>query len=539
MTSTTSARAEAPVAAPDELPGSSQMLLDAVMALSADLDLHGVLERIVESATALTGARYGALGVLGPDESLSEFLTTGIPGRVRDLVGDLPHGRGILGLLITEPRPLRLTDLTQHPASYGFPAHHPPMTSFLGVPVHIRGTVFGNLYLTEKEGGGDFTDTDERLVVALANAAGLVIENARAYGLSERRRQWLEAAAGLTDALQPPVEWDLALHQITTTARRVGRSWATAVVSPGADGGVRALACEPRDVERALVLVDDAVRLVGADRLVDAVDVSLGTMTASVVPLRVRLAGGGTLVSVFDTDEERLRDVDDRELLISFADHAALALDRALAVGDRELLAVISDRERIARDLHDTVIQRLFAVGMQLQAVSLTGGAELGERLRASVKDVDDTIRDIRATIFELQTQGSQTLRGDLQALAREYVEPLGFSPAMRTSGPLDTVVPDVLREQLLPVVREALSNVARHAHATRAEVEVVVDDDLLHVTVIDDGVGLGHDVRRSGLRNARERARLLGGDLELSPAEPHGLVLRWYAPLEPGAAQD
>ena len=413
------------------------------------------------------------------------------------------------------------------------------MTSFLGVPVHIRGTVFGNLYLTEKEGGGDFTDTDEQLVVALANAAGLVIENARAYGLSERRRQWLEAAAGLTDALQPPVEWDLALQQISSTARRVGQAWATAAVSPGADGEVRALACEPRDVGRALALVDDAVRTLGGDPLVDAVDVPLGTMIATVVPLRVRLAEAGTLVSVFEVDEERLRDVDDRELLISFADHAALALDRALAVGDRELLAVLSDRERIARDLHDTVIQRLFAVGMQLQALSLTGGPDLGDRLRASVHDVDETIRDIRATIFELQTQGGETLRGDLQALAREYVATLGFPPTMRTSGPLDTVVSDMLREQLLPVVREALSNVARHADATRVEVEVVVDPDSLSLTVLDDGIGLGPDVRESGLRNARDRARLLGGDLELSSAHPHGLVLRWHVPLEPGAAQD
>jgi signal transduction histidine kinase len=539
--STTSERpdAEAREYAPDALPGSSQLLLDAVMALSSDLDLHGVLERIVESATALTGARYGALGVLGPDGNLGEFLTTGVSGGVCELVGDLPHGRGILGLLITDPRPVRLADLTRHPASYGFPAHHPPMTSFLGVPVHIRGTVFGNLYLTEKEGGGDFTDIDEQLVVALASAAGLVIENARAYRLSERRRQWLEAAAGLTDDLQPPVEWDLALHQTCTTARRVGQAWATAVVGSGADGEVRALSCEPRDVEQALALVADAVRTVGGGGpLADAVDVSLGTMAASVVPLRVRLAEGGILVSVFTADEARLRTVDDRELLISLADHAALALDRALALGDRELLAVMSDRERIARDLHDTVIQRLFAVGMQLQAVSLTGDDELRERLGTSVKDVDDTIRDIRATIFELQTQGDQTLRGELQALAREYVAPLGFSPTMRTSGPIDTVVPDVLREQLLPVVREALSNVARHAHATRAEVEVVVDDDFLHVIVLDNGVGLGHDVRQSALRNVRERARRLGGDLELSPAEPHGLVLRWHAPLEPGPAQ-
>ena len=390
--------------ASDELPGSSRALLEAVIALSSDLDLHSVLTRIVDSATALTGARYGALGVLGRDEGLGELLTTGITDHQRDRIGDLPHGRGILGLLVTDPRPLRLADLTHHPAAYGFPPHHPPMTSFLGVPVHLRGTVFGNLYLSGKEGGGDFTDTDEQLVVALANAAGRVIENARAYGLSERRRRWLEAAAELTDGLRPPVEWDLALQQISSTARRVGSAWATAVVSPGADGEVRALACEPRDVERARALVEEAVRTVGAHRSHDAVDVPLGPMVASVVPLRVRLAEGATLVSLVDADEARLRDVDDRELLISFADHAALALDRALAVGDRELLAVVSDRERIARDLHDTVIQRLFAVGMQLQAVSLTGGPELGERLRPSVQEVDDTIRDVRATIFELQT---------------------------------------------------------------------------------------------------------------------------------------
>ena len=524
---------------PDELPGSSQMLLDAVMALSSDLDLHSVLARIVESATALTGARYGALGVLGRDDALGDFVTTGLTRHEHEQIGDLPHGRGILGLLITEPRPLRLHDLTQHPSAYGFPAAHPPMTSFLGVPVHIRGTVFGNLYLTEKEGGGDFTDTDEQLVLALANAAGLVIENARAYGLSERRRQWLEASAALTDALQPPVEWDLALEQISSTARRIGSAWATAVLSPGSDGEVRALACEPRDVEQALALVDEAVRRLGDGPLVDAVDVTVGDIVASVVPLRVRLAEGGTLVALFDADVARLRDVDERELLISFADHASLALDRALAVGDRELLAVLSDRERIARDLHDTVIQRLFAVGMQLQAVALTGGPELGERLRASVEDVDNTIRDIRATIFELQTQGGETLRGDLQALAREYVPILGYSPTVRTSGPLDTVVPDILREQLLPVLREALSNVARHAHATRVEVEVVIDHDTLRLTVLDDGIGLTGQVTESGLRNARDRARLLGGGLELTPARPHGLVLHWHAPLEPGLTED
>jgi signal transduction histidine kinase len=524
---------------PDGLPGSSQMLLDAVMALSSDLDLHSLLARIVESATALTGAGYGALGVLGHDDTLSDFITTGLTDQEHEDIGELPHGRGILGLLISEPRPLRLHDLTEHPSSYGFPAHHPPMASFLGVPVHVHGTVFGNLYLTEKEGGGDFTDSDEQLVVALASAAGLVIENARAYGLSERRRQWLETSAALTDALQPPVEWDLALERIGSMARRLGSAWATAVVSPGTDGEVRALSCEPPDVERALALVHDVVRTPGDGPPVDAVDVVVGDHVASVVPLRVRLAEAGVLVALFDADAARLRDVDERELLISFADHASLALDRALAVGDRELLAVLSDRERIARDLHDTVIQRLFAVGMQLQAVALTHGPELGTRLRACVEDVDDTIRDIRATIFELQTQGGETLRGDLQALAREYVPILGYPPTVRTSGPVDTVVPEVLREQLLPVLREALSNVARHAHATRVEVEVVVDEETLRLTVLDDGIGLTGQARESGLRNARDRAHLLGGDLELTPARPHGLVLHWQAPLEPSLADD
>jgi signal transduction histidine kinase len=517
------------------------MLLDAVMALSSDLDLHSVLTRIVESATALTGARFGALGVIGREDTLGDFVTTGISESDRVRIGDLPHGRGILGTLITDPRPLRLTDLNDHPAAYGFPPGHPPMTSFLGVPVHIRGTIFGNLYLTEKKGGGDFTDADEHVVGALANAAGMVIENARAYGVSERRRLWLEAAGVLTDSLQPPVEWDLAIQQICTTARRVGRAWATAVVSAGPDGEVRALACEPRDVERALGLVESAITTLGGGSIADAAEVKVGDATVSVVPLRVRLSESGSLVAVFRAEDERLRDVDDRELLISFADHASLALDRALAVDDRGLLAVLSERERIARELHDTVIQRLFAVGMQLQAASRSGPADLEARLDAAVRDVDDTIRDIRRTIFELQTQGGDTLRGDLQAAAREHVGPLGFTPSVRTSGPLDTVVPAVLRDQLLLVLHAALSNVGRHAQAGRAEVEVVLEHGQVRLTVLDDGVGLGPGVAEvtepadGSLAHARETVRLLGGELDLTTDPTRGgAVLRWRAPLDP-----
>jgi signal transduction histidine kinase len=518
-----------------DLPDSSQALLDAVMALSSDLDLGGVLSRIVESASALTGARYGALGVLGPDETLAEFITTGIDDEERARLGEPPHGRGILGLLITDPQPIRLHDLTEHAESYGFPDGHPPMRSFLGVPVHIRGTVFGNLYLTEKEGGGDFTDADEHLVVALAQAAGLVIENARAYGLSERRRRWLEAAATLTDTLQPPITSDQALEQIATTARRLSGARAVVVMSMDDDPVLRAVVSDADDEEASIEAASEALELTGVDTLADPVEVSLeetpGTV-AAVLPLRTRLADGGIVVALFGREQQRQRDLDDRELLLSFADHAALAVDRARAVADREEHAVTVDRERIARDLHDVVIQRLFATGMQLRAAALRGGDELAERVEQSVVDLDVMIRDVRATIFGLQQDNAPSLRRDVRRLAGEYAGRLGHSPVVRTAGPVDTAVDAALREQVLEVLRQALDNVNQHARSTRVEVELAVDVEELRLSVLDDGIGMGPVREHSGLREVSELARSLGGTLELSPRLPHGLVFRWQVPL-------
>ena len=244
------------------LAGPAQALLEAVMAISSDLDLHAVLSRIVRSATELTGATYGALGVIGPDgENLVDFVTTGIGARQRELIGDLPRGHGILGLLIEHPEAIRLDDLSAHPSSYGFPPNHPPMTTFLGVPVRIRGTVFGNLYLTEKAGGTAFTEQDELLVRGLATAAGFVIENARAYGLSERRRQWLEASAQLADALQPPIEIETALRLITQTVRSVSGAVAAAGVSFD-DGRERIVSAHPGDAERVTRALDRATATV-------------------------------------------------------------------------------------------------------------------------------------------------------------------------------------------------------------------------------------------------------------------------------------
>ena len=516
--------------------GAAETLLDAVSAISSDLDLRSVLARLVESAARVTDAKYAALGVIGPDGLLDEFVTTGIEEHDRELIGDLPRGRGILGLLIREPETIRIKDLTAHPASTGFPPHHPPMGSFLGVPVRIRGTVFGNLYLTEKQGAEEFTERDERLVQALARTAGFVIENARAYGRSERRRQWLEATAELVESLQPPVDLDQALLAIVSTARSVSGARAAAVLASAEHGAehVLVLQCDPDSrsaAEAALEQVIGEVDLSG----VDPVELLARGLSVTMVPLRAHLSRAGALVALFEDPAAR-PDADERELLAAFADQAGLALDRAQAVADREALAVISDRERIARDLHDVVIQRLFATGLQLQALAATSDStELADLLDRAVDDLDVTIKAIRGTIFELQNREAHSLRAEIRSLVREYVPVLGFAPAVVTSGPIDSAVPDGVREQLLPVLREAVSNVARHALANQAHVEVHVTGQELWLTVIDHGVGLSEDRHESGLENVRRRAEELGGVMELHRTEPSGTTLVWRVPLGPG----
>jgi signal transduction histidine kinase len=507
------------------LPSGARALLNAFIDISSDLDMHSVLDRIVASACELTGARYGALGVIGNNGELSDFITRGIPRELHELIGDLPRGRGLLGELIEHPQPLRLEHLQDHASSYGFPPNHPPMTSFLGVPVRIRGTVFGNLYLTEKAEAAPFTEQDELLVQALATAAGFVIENARAFALSERRRQWLEASVRIGESLQPPIELGRAMQQIAITARAVTGAAAVAILQQDDSDEYRPTAVDGQEAHRIPDLVErlDKAILRCAEASEEEMVTDGSERTVALIPLRAHLAAGGVLLVLLERGRGFLEG-EERELLVSFADQASLALDRAQAVADREELAVVSDRDRIARDLHDLVIQQLFATGLQLQGVRrLTAEKAVTDRIDQAVGELDGTIRDIRTTIFELQGGGRKALRTAASSLVKDYVPVLGFTPRMRTSGPVDSAVPDELGTHLLAVLREALSNVARHALAGEASVDIEVTDDEVLLRVVDDGTGLPDERHESGLRNVRRRALELGGAVRLRRTEGGG----------------
>ncbi|BEL07687.1 GAF domain-containing sensor histidine kinase [Actinoplanes sichuanensis] len=506
-------------------------LLDAVVGIGTDLDLNSTLQRIVEAACALADARYGALGVLAPDRnSLSDFVTHGIDPAAHAKIGDLPHGRGVLGLLITEPKPVRLPDITKHPNSFGFPPHHPPMHSFLGVPVRTRDQIFGNLYLAQKRTAEQFTDDDEELVVALAAAAGVAIDNARLYELAQRRQRWLAAAAEITSVLLGTVRRTEALRLIARRAREVADAELVLVLLFEPDGDrYRIEVVEGGDsglAGQVLPAFDDSYRLV--ENLPDAAEwpAPLPAGPALVAPLKS--SPQGVLIVSGPASP------DDAALLSTFAGQAALALERARAQEERELLAVLEDRERIARDLHDVVIQRLFATGMQLQGAMAPGvRPEVVQRVNTAVDDLDATIKDIRRSIFELRAPVGATLRTELRDTCDAALDTLGFRPTLETTGPVESAVPDDIVPELIAVLREALSNVARHAQASSVRVSVRVADRQAILQVEDDGVGIDPSLARGGLVNMGERASDLGGEFEIGPrTDGPGTLLLWRVPL-------
>jgi signal transduction histidine kinase len=369
------------VASVQRLDARLQQLLDAMLSIGSDLSLPTVLQRIVDSACKLVDARYGALGVVNNDGQLSELVTNGVDESTREAVGRLPALTGLLGVLMTDPRPVRLRDVSEHPKASGFPAGHPQMTSFLGVPIRGREAV-GSLYLADKESAAEFSEDDEQLAVMLAAASGVAIDNVR---------------------LQTSLE-----H-----------------------------------------------------------------------------------------------------------------------------VAVLEDRERIARELHDKVIQRLFATGMALQTtLPLTTRPEVTNRVNQAVEEIDETIRDIRRTIFALESRSRRGVRVDVFARVDAVRELLGFTPELRLEGPIDSTVPEATADHLMSTLHEALSNVAHHANASAVDVSVEAGNDL-RLRVVDNGVGLPGEIESgNGLRNIERRALELGGTASVRRGEQGGTIVDWSVPL-------
>ncbi len=506
-------------------------LLDAVLAVSSNLDLAEVLHRIVVVACELVDATYGALGVLGPGgEDLVEFVTHGLTAEQRAAIGPLPRGHGLLGLIIASPKPQRVESIAEHPDSYGFPAHHPPMTSFLGAPVRIRDQVFGNLYLTDKRTAPAFSEEDEAILGALAAAAGVAIDNARLYDSVRIQQQWGGVIGNATQSLLAGNDQHEVLAEVVAEIRDLTGATSclvalsheselvvAATTTEGSADDVRMAVADPVDDGQMRAALLEPPRLVSRD--------SRGTR--ALVPLAL----GSTPLGILAVDWTEGEQSGHLRHLADFGRGLAVSLGAASARSERARSELFEDRERIARDMHDNVIQRLFATGMTLQSAAPMSDPTVRNKLDSAVDELDAAIKDIRHAIFALnRVPGARPLSAEIATICADASITLGFDPELRLSGHTADV-PEDLSADLLAVIREGLSNVARHAGASDVEVTVTVASDVT-VVVSDDGRGVGADVVRSGLANLARRAHKRGGTFALDTRERSGTRLTWRVPL-------
>jgi signal transduction histidine kinase len=530
-----------------------QRLLEANRAIVSELSLPSVLRQIVESARQTAGARYAALGVIGSDGLLEEFIHVGMDDTTVAAIGDLPKGRGLLGALIEHPEPIRLPSITDDSRSAGFPPGHPPMTTFLGVPIRNRDQVFGNLYLTNRLDGNEFTAEDEELISALAATASIAIENARLYEESRQRQEWLRASGEISRNLLLSEDTDIdTLRRIAVSVKRLAAADVVSVVLPLLSGEgelevVMAVGIGQEDLSGLRYPPADTIAWhamhEGRGLIVQDVDRQSGVFLhlrqavpvtqVMAVPLIGESGARGALIAG-RIGRHTTFTAADLDMAETFAGQATIALELADARAAQQQLAALEDRDRIARDLHDHVIQRLFAVGLSLQGMAAKANESASRaRLAQAVEELDETISQIRTTIFDLQdTIPDNRLRSRVKAVVEELEPILGVQLELTWSGPLDTLVDSSLITDVEAVVREALTNVARHAQASTLRVTIGADTDQLTVDVSDDGVGLRDDRRRSGLANLRNRADSRGGTLTLENQEQGGLRLRWSIPL-------
>ncbi|WP_318208295.1 MULTISPECIES: GAF domain-containing sensor histidine kinase [unclassified Streptomyces] len=543
-----------------ELTARVPQLLEAMRSVGTGLELHSTLDRICETAAELADARYAAIGVVDEEgKGLSDFVTFGVGEEVAHRIGHRPDGHaGLLGALIRDPQTIRLADLSADPRAAGFPPGHPPMRTFLGVPIRVQGEIFGNLYLAEKHGGGEFNDYDVHMVRVLATEAGIAIGNARLYEAARQRERWIDGSVAVTTALLSGGDADDALTVVAEQARRLADADAGIVMLPAEDGGLEIVAVSsPRSTKSLGVVIPPesaVVRRLLEGEAVFVADAStdprmVSRLTSPYGPsMMLPLQSGGRVLGALATPRVRggrQFTETERTLATQFASQAALALMMADAQRDRERLAVYEDRDRIARDLHDLVIQRLFATGMMLESAQRRSIVPaVREGVGKAVDELDVTIQEIRTAIFALQQGPAEAPSGLRTRVLREInmaAVPLGFKPAHRFLGAIDATVGELTGKNLIAALREALSNAFRHAEASR--IEVVVDAGVtlpdgssgVRLEVADDGIGIPAGGRRSGLRNLARRAESLGGASWCGPGigeDGGGTTVVWEAPL-------
>jgi two-component system, NarL family, sensor histidine kinase DevS len=527
-------------------------LLIANRSIVQELSLPAVLRRIVDTAKDVSGAKYAALGVIGADGLLEQFLHVGVDDETVRAIGELPKGRGVLGALIEDPNPIRLTRISDDPRSSGFPEGHPPMATFLGVPIRSRDVVFGNLYLTDRVDGGPFTAEDEELVLALAATAGIAIENARLYEESRRRQEWLRASGEISrQLLDPEAEQSETLHHIAASVKRLASADVVTLVRLARDDpNYLEVVVATGAAEEELVglrypkinsIAWQAMRHGRGVRL-DSIDGQSGVFLhlrpfvpvsqAMALPLLGETGPRGAIVAGRIMPQAPFTD-SDLDMAETFAGQAAIALELSDARADQQRLGVLEDRDRIARDLHDHVIQRLFAAGLSLQSIAAGVDDEtVGQRLRRTVDELDETIQQIRTTISALRDDSSRSLRGTALAVVDRLAPLLRVRPDIQFVGPLDTIADDAIIADVEAVLRESLTNVAKHAQAAQIRVTVHADKQQLDLTVIDNGIGLSGTTRRSGLANLNRRAERRGGYLHVGDSPEGGLRLQWSIPI-------
>lgn len=504
-------------------------LIAASRAINSELDLQSALHNVVQVACDLVSATFGAIGVISPDGQLESFIHVGMTPELVEHLGAPPTGHGILGAVITDKEPIRLDNLADDPRSAGFPDGHPPMGDFLGVPVRIGDTIYGNLYLTGSK-AGVFGDTDQQVIVTLAGMAGTVIANSRLYEEARKRSRWLLASEEIN-------------HQLLSVEDPGNnRELIASTILDLAEASFVAFVPREGDTERHPGSMSSHADNAGNDPwrfgpFAENPDYfpDITEQTTLRLAWEESTSSGTVDLVIARSASSHPFTTPEREMIERFSRSVALARELAHARLDRERMALIDERDRIARDLHDHVIQNLFAVGLGLQSlIGKTSGA-IAARLTSSVESIDVTISQIRQTIFQLGSApnaDSFSHKASLNKLTRTTLEGKGIDSSLDFRGPIDTLVDTELGDEASAVLREALTNVVRHSQATRVDISVAVTVTTLRIVVSDNGHGIGNTSRRSGISNLEQRAVHRGGSFSITDRQPTGTTLDWVVPL-------